>query len=122
MVAYTDEIVKYNLISAISDEEIKKDVLRYYDLDNKSHNETISKIKNKEMTARVMSSYSSSTTKNAAIHQDSIKLKSNDNITAKLNIKTSCQSCEKPVSKFKLRREKINEFTHCIQRSNLLQA
>lgn len=32
-----------------------------------------------------------------------------------MNIKTSCQSCKMLTSKFKLRKAKINEFTHCIQ-------
>ena len=93
MIDYTDDIVKYVLISGISDEDIKKDVLGYYDHDKKLLNETISVTENKEMTARTISTYSSSTTENAAIHQDSTNFKSNDNITAQLNIKTSCQPC-----------------------------
>ena len=52
------------------------------------------------MAARTMSTYSSSTTENAAIHQDRSKLKSNDNITAQLNIKMSFQSCKRPCSSF----------------------
>ena len=55
------------------------------------------------------------TTENAAIHQDSSRLRSNDNITANLNIKTSCQFSKKPMSKLKLRKGKIKEFIHCIQ-------
>ena len=61
MVGYTDGILKYVLISGISDEDIKKDVLEYDDLDNQPLNETISVIENKEMAARTMSTYSSST-------------------------------------------------------------
>ena len=49
MVSYTDDIVKYVLISGISDEDIKKDVPECDDLDNRSLNETISVIKSKEM-------------------------------------------------------------------------
>ena len=49
MVSYTDDIVKYVLISGISDEDIKKDVPECDDLDNRSLNETISIIKSKEM-------------------------------------------------------------------------
>ena len=49
MVNYTDDIVKYVLISGISDEDIKKDVPACDDLDNRSLNETISVIKSKEM-------------------------------------------------------------------------
>lgn len=40
-VDYTDEIVKYVVISGIADEEIKKEVLGIPDLDTKSLNETI---------------------------------------------------------------------------------
>ena len=49
MVSYTDDIVKYVLISGISDEDIKKDAPECDDLDNRSLNETISIIKSKEM-------------------------------------------------------------------------
>ena len=65
-VDYTDDIVKYVLISGIADEDIKKDVLGCDNLDDKSLNETISIIENKEMASRVMSSYSSASN-NASI-------------------------------------------------------
>ena len=71
MVDYTDYTVKYVLISGISDEDIKKDVLGNDHLDNKSLSETL------------LVTYASPTTENAAIHVV------NDNISAKLNIKTS---------------------------------
>ena len=61
MVDYTDYTVKYVLISGISDEDIKKDVLGNDHLDNKSLSETL------------LVTYASPTTENAAIHQDSSK-------------------------------------------------
>jgi len=45
------------VISGISDEEIRKEVLGCTDLDRRSLNETISLIENKEMAVRAMSSY-----------------------------------------------------------------
>lgn len=55
IVDYTEDIVKYPIISAIADEEIKKDVFGYADLDSKSLSNTISLPETKEMAAEVMS-------------------------------------------------------------------
>ena len=54
VVDYTEDIVKYVVISGIVDEDIKKDVLGHPDLDTRSLNETISLIENKEMAVRAM--------------------------------------------------------------------
>ena len=53
-VDYSEDIVKYVIITGIVDEDIKKDVLGYEGLDSKSLNDTISIIENKEMAARAM--------------------------------------------------------------------
>ena len=52
---YTEDIVKYVLISGICDDDIKKDVLSYSDIDVKSLNDTITLIESKEMAVRAMS-------------------------------------------------------------------
>ena len=70
-VDYTEDIVKYVIISGICDEEIKKDILGDSRLDDLTLNETISLIGNKEMAIRAMSSYSGhhDSTNTAAVHQ-----------------------------------------------------
>ena len=52
---YTDDTVKYILISGNVDDDIKKDVLSYSNLDDKTFNDTISLIESKEMAVRAMS-------------------------------------------------------------------
>ena len=47
--------MKYVLISGICDDDIKKDVLSYSDIDVKSLNDTITLIESKEMAVRAMS-------------------------------------------------------------------
>ena len=55
-VDYTEDIVKFVMLSGIVDEEIKRDILGYVDLDTKSLADTISLIEGKEMAARAMKS------------------------------------------------------------------
>ena len=111
-VDYTEDIVKYVVISGIADEEIKKDVLGYSDLD-KSLNETISLIENKEMATRAMSSsLSTSLTLELNMAANTSKPKP---FHDKLTIKAKCKSCHKQIQKFKIRRGKLKEFTECIE-------
>lgn len=117
---FSDEIVKYVVISGIADEEIKKDVLGHADLDTRSLNDTITLIENKEMAVRAMSSGASSGDSNMAIHQQGADLKHpTGHYTCKdgdqtLQMKTNCRMCNKVMMKFKLRRGQPKEFTHCI--------
>jgi len=111
---FTDDIVKYVVVSGVADEDIKKDVLGHADLDTRSLNATISLIENKEMTARAMSSVATGDF-NVALHQQETQQNGTPKDTdTKFQTKTNCKTCNKMILKFKLRRGKIREFTHCI--------
>ena len=56
VVDYTEDIVKFVMLSGIVDEDIKRDILGFVDLDNKSLTVTIALIEGKEMAARAMKS------------------------------------------------------------------
>ena len=110
---YTDDIVKYVVISGISDEEIKKDILGHADLDTRSLNDTISLIENKEMAARAMSSPITTTDISIApLH--SSKQKQSKELQAKLALKTKCSTCSKQMQRFKVLRGRVKEFSLCI--------
>ena len=112
-VDYTDDIVKYVVISRISDETIKKDILGHADLDTRSLNDTISLIKNKEMAARAMSSPGTTTDFSIApLH--SSKQKQSKELQAKLALKTKCATCSKQMQRFKVLRGRVKEFSLCI--------
>jgi len=113
-VDFTDDIVKYVVVSGIANEDIKKDVLGHADIDTRYLTDMISLIENKEMAARAMSSIAMGDF-NVALHQ----LETRQNGTAKdtdtkFQTKTNCKTCNKVILKFKLRRGKIREFIHCI--------
>lgn len=115
VVDYTEDIVKYVVLCGIVDEEIKRNILGQSDLDEKSLNDTISLIENKEMASRAMSSSSAPTTtiNLAAVSQPDQRKSAKDN-DPKLTMKTTCQLCNRSISKYKLRRGKFKEFSHCI--------
>ena len=110
VVDYTDEMVKYVILSGIVDEDIKKEVLSVPDLDNKSLNDTITIIENKEMAVRAISQpqqLHQASAVNVDIQKDS-----------KLNQKSNCKKCHKVIQRFKLRRKGhikvFKEFSLCI--------
>ena len=122
IVDYTENIVKYVVISGIADEEIKKNVLGHADLDSKSLNNTISLIETKEMAARAMSIAGCNNDFNMAVHKK-VNQKSSKDLDINLATKTNCKTCDKQMLKFTPRKGKIKEFSHCIdcwkaQRSN----
>ena len=51
-VSFSDKMVKLVILSGISDEEIKKEVLGTENLDEKTLNETVALIETKEIAAR----------------------------------------------------------------------
>ena len=112
-VDYTDDIVKYVIISGICDEEIRKDILGFSTLDDLTLNETISLIENKEMAVRAMSSYTGQhdATNTSAVHQKPIK----SDLNKKLQLKSKCKNCDKVIQKFKMRYGKLREFDLCIE-------
>ena len=114
-VDYTEDIVKYVIISGICDEEIKKDILGDSRLDDLTLNETISLIGNKEMAIRAMSSYSGhhDSTNTAAVHQRQPN-KPTDH-QKKLQLKSKCKNCDREIQKFKMRYGKLKEFDLCIE-------
>ena len=111
IVDYTEDIVKYVVISGIVDEDIKKDVLGHADLDTRSLNDTISLIENKEMAVRAMTT-SISADMTTAVNQT--KSKSSRDVQTKLSLKKKCQNCDKLMPKFILRKGKLKEFNICI--------
>ena len=113
VVDYSEDIVKYVLISGIADEEIKKDVLGHENLDSKTLNETISIIENKEMAVRAMNA-TVSVDSAMAVHNDAYK-RSNQNPDPKLTIKVQCKTCPRQIFKFKLRKGNYKQFSHCVQ-------
>ena len=114
IIDFTDEIVKYVVVAGIADEEIKRDVLGHADLDKRSLNDTISLIENKEMAARALSSASVSNDSSMAIHQRGASWKHQKEGDQRLHMKTNCLTCNKTIAKYKIRRGKPKEFTHCI--------
>ena len=90
VIDYTDDKVKYVVISGIVDDDIKKDVLSYSDLDNKTLNDTISLIDCKEMAVRAMSAKINDLTLAAATGY-----KQSSSMQEKLSMKTSCRNCSK---------------------------
>ena len=111
IVDYTEDIVKYVVISGIVDEDIKKDVLGHADLDTRSLNDTISLIENKEMAVRAMTT-GISADMTTAVNQT--KSKSSRDVQTKLSLKKKCQNCDKLMPKFILRKGKLKEFNICI--------
>ena len=103
-VDYTDEMVKYVIISGIADEEIKKEVLGIPDLDKKTLNDTVTTIENKEMASRAISSPAQHLQSNA-IHSDIPK-----DMQLKLSQKSKCKHCSKTIQRYKLRRKGSNKF------------
>ena len=117
VVDYTEDIVKYVVISGIVDEDIKKEVLGVHDLDAKSLNDTISVIENKEMASRAISlsiSNNSQPAYNNAINSNVPK-----ELQSKLLLKSRCKHCNKIIQRFKLRKARgqtnmLKEFELCI--------
>ena len=89
VIDYTEDIVKYVVISGIVDEEIKKDIISCADLDSRSLNDTISPIENKEMAARAMTSNISTSVTLAA----NSGYKQSKDLQAKLALKAKCRNC-----------------------------
>lgn len=112
VVDYTDEMVKYVIISGIADEDIKKEVLGAPDLDAKSLNDTITIIENKEMAARAIAMPDRHHQTNA-INSDISK-----DVQLKLAQKSKCKQCHKTIQRYKLRNKGPNkvlkEFQLCV--------
>ena len=110
-VDFTDDIVKYVVVAGIADEEIKKDVLGHADLDTRTLNDTVSLIESHVLRSRFCRSQHGYT-----IHQQWTNPKQQKDDDTKLQIKTNCKKCSRTIMKFKMRRGKPKEFTHCINR------
>ena len=120
-VDYTDEMVKYVVISGIADEEIKKEVLGIPDLDEKSLNDTVATIESKEIAARAVATsvtHLQASALNTHHQPSSFNTDLTKDMQNKLSIKTNCKSCKKLIQKFKLRRKGQNkvlkEFQLCV--------
>ena len=91
VIDFTDVIVKDVVISGLADEDVKKDVLGWPDLDDKSLEDTVSFVEAKEMARDALSKGPT----NAGI--SSYKKGKTDGKPA---TKTSCKSCKKEIDKF----------------------
>ena len=86
-------MVKDVVISGLADEDVKKDVLGWSDLDNKTLDETITFIEAKEMTRDAMSKGP------IAAGLSTYKMKLKAEYAAK-SPKSSCKSCTTEIDKF----------------------
>jgi len=109
VVDYTDEMVKYVILSGIADEDIKKEVLGVPDLDDKSLNDTITIIENKEMAIRAISQPQQQQQQASTINADT---KRTPNSTEIKRIKNAIKSSNN--SKFVERDKVLKEFSLCI--------
>ena len=105
-VDYTDEMVKYVILSGISDEDIKKEVLGIPDLDEKTLKDTVTTIEKKEMASRVISTPSQQLIQSNAINSNDIP----KDMQIKLSLKSKCKDCSKTIQRYKLRRKGSNKF------------
>ena len=119
-VDYTDDIVKHVLLAGIVDEDIKREVLGLPNLDQKSLNDTISLIENKEMAARAMSaSYSGGGPGHISAAHNKVPLSQNNTaLRNKLAQKTNCKKCNVSMHKYKQFKPragppKLREFDLC---------
>ena len=105
-------MVKYVVISGISYEDIKKEVLSISDLDTRSLNNTVKAIENRELASRAVASPSQQHNA-SAIYSNTSK-----DIQTKLTQKTKCNGCNKTIQRFKLRRrgasKRLKEFNLCV--------
>ena len=104
---FTDIMVKDVVISGLADEDVKKDVLGWSDLDNKTLDETITFIEAKEMARDAMS-------KGPIAAGLSTYKKSKAESAAK-SPKSSCKSCKTEIDKFvwSRRQKRTVECTLC---------
>ena len=107
VIDYTEDIVKYVVISGIVDEKIKKDILSCADLDSRALNDTISLIENKEMAARAMTSNFSTSVTLAA----NSGYKQSKDLQAKLALKAKCRNCNTQIQKGRAGKQ----FSLCIE-------
>lgn len=106
---YTPDIVKHVVISGISDDEIRKDILSIVDLDEKSLDETIAVIESKEMASRMLSPAIAS--HGAAINSNPTSSNQGGAQDPRINMITKCQSCGKAIKKFKKWFNKYSQTT-----------
>ena len=102
------------MISGIVDDDIKKDVLSYSDLDDKTLNDTISLIESKEMAVRAMSAKVNDHLSLAA----ATGYKQSSSMQEKLSMTTSCRNCSNQMQRFSLQKgkngkSKLREFSLC---------
>ena len=98
-VNFTDIIAKDVLISGLIDDEIRKDVLGWSELDNKTLKDTITFIESKEMARDALSKQSISAS-----------------ISTSTSTKTKCKNCKIEIGKqvWNKRQRKMITVTHCL--------
>lgn len=119
----TDKIVKIIIIAGLADDELRRQVLSVIaDLDDKSLDETVQIIENKEMYLRATSHASSAT--HSWYHGSSVAAststgKHTPDFSTKLSQVVKCTKCGKDMKKYKIMHRKfgkprLREFKQCI--------
>ena len=112
VVDFTDEIVKYVVISGVTDDDIKRDILSHSDIDAKSLNDTVSLIEGKEMAVRAMSAKVSEHLSAVAFNKPT-----SSDTQEKLTMKTTCKTCNREMLRYTMFRSKgksnLKEFNLC---------
>ena len=106
VINFTDIILKDVLVAGLSDDDIKKDVLGWADLDGKTVEETINFIEAKEMAREALSKY----TVTAALSTYKAKPKEYKIMQEKV----SCKECNKLTEKF-VWSKRVGKMVECTQ-------
>ena len=114
-VDYTSEVIKDVLISGLADQDIRKDVLGWQDLDSRTATQTVTFVESKEMARNALSHDSSSST--SAINSAYRKMKQEPPEEGKEKQMGKCPKCNKqyPLYKFfqSTKRWNPTPFTTC---------
>ena len=109
-VNFTDVIVKDVMIAGIADDEVKREVLGWHELDDRSPEETVTFFESKEMARDALNKHSST---NASVSSYKRQNKSKDNQSSQ---KTKCRDCHSEMDKmtWSRREKKMIERTLCL--------
>ena len=113
MVDYTDDMAKIVILNGLVNDDILQEVLGTPGIDEKSLNDTISLIENKEMAARAMVNSNNHTTQESSLPSSAISAANNapstrlpPELQEKLSITTNCPTCNAQFNKYKVRKNR----------------
>ena len=117
LVDYTANVVKDVLLIGIADEEIRKDILSWEDLDKKSDQEVVDFAESKELA---QAAFNSSSTTSVSSNQSQMMTQS---LKAKLALKGKCAKCNKEIPIYKrydsgkINKKAFKLCAHCYKES-----